>query len=439
MIDLHQGNSFYWRIDGRPRLLLGGSIEDNLFQIPDLEEHLDLLVSVGGDYVRGTISSRDEGNVWPHARTDPDGLYDLNRFDPEYWRRFDRFIDLTEARKIVVQIEIWDRFDYARQPWEENPFNPRNNINYTAEGSGLKMRITSHPGLRENAFFRSIPACEDRPVLLKYQKALVDRILQTSLGRPYVLFCISNETNEPPAWSTFWADYLHQKAGERGVPLHLTEMWDPHDLADPVHEATWKDPQRYTFCDISQNNHRPAHDHWSKAVGFRKKILKEGPPRPINSVKVYGSNAYRYGTTRDAIERFWRNIFAGLAAVRFHRPPTGLGLGDLAQAHIRSARMFTDRMNHLFAAEPTIDVLANRSYNEAYALACPGREYAVFFPDGGDVMLDVEPGRYEVHWMKLSESRWLEPLCPETTDDRIHLPTPEPEGYWAALIRTVAG
>ena len=74
-LDSCSGNPRYWQYDGRPTLLLGGSIEDNLFQIPDLGEHLDTLVAAGGNYVRCTMSSRDEGNVWPFAKSGD--LYDL--------------------------------------------------------------------------------------------------------------------------------------------------------------------------------------------------------------------------------------------------------------------------------------------------------------------------------------------------------------------------
>ena len=61
-IEIYRANPAYWQYGGKPVLLLGGSKEDNLFQIPDLKEHLDLLKSVGGNYVRNTMSSRDEGN-----------------------------------------------------------------------------------------------------------------------------------------------------------------------------------------------------------------------------------------------------------------------------------------------------------------------------------------------------------------------------------------
>ena len=45
----------FWSYGGKPVLLLGGSREDNLFQIPDLKEQLDLLARVGGNYIRNTI------------------------------------------------------------------------------------------------------------------------------------------------------------------------------------------------------------------------------------------------------------------------------------------------------------------------------------------------------------------------------------------------
>jgi len=41
-------NPRYWQYKGRPVLLLGGSKDDNLFQIPDRESHLDEIREAGG-------------------------------------------------------------------------------------------------------------------------------------------------------------------------------------------------------------------------------------------------------------------------------------------------------------------------------------------------------------------------------------------------------
>ncbi len=49
----YEANPFYRQYKDEPVLLLGGSWQDNLFNHPvGLEEHLDLLKSVGGNYVR---------------------------------------------------------------------------------------------------------------------------------------------------------------------------------------------------------------------------------------------------------------------------------------------------------------------------------------------------------------------------------------------------
>jgi len=436
-IQPYAANPAYWQYRGKPVLLLGGSVEDNLFQIPDLEAHLDLLASVGGNYVRCTMSSRDPGNVWPFERDPATGLYDLRRPGAEYWARFERFLALTEARSIIVQIEVWDRFDFARDPWQDNPYNPKNNSAYSAAESGLAETIASHPGRRENAFFRSVPALENNQLLLPFQHAHVDRLLEVSLPCGHVLYCIDNETNESPEWGAYWARYIRQAAERAGRGVETTEMWDAHDLASEQHAHTYSHPDLYTFVDISQNNHSPAPRHWDNMQWMRTRIADSGHPRPINTVKIYGANTGRYGSSRDGQERFWRNILGGLAATRFHRPPSGLGLSDVAQAHIQSMRILTERIN-VFACRPALDLLAERSWNEAYALADPGNEYAVFFTDGGNVTLDVSgaAGRpLEVTWLDIRDARWLPAERPAADDRRLRLVTPRDEGYWAVLVK----
>ncbi len=434
----YPANPFYWQFKENPVLLLGGSIEDNLFQIRDIEQHLDLLKSVGGNYVRCTMSSRDEGDVWPFERDPQTQLYDLNQPGTEYWRRFSRFLELAAERDIIAQIELWDRFDFARSPWEDNPYSPRNNRNYTAQESGLSELIETHPGQRENAFFRSVPALENNHAILPYQHAQVNQLLDIALSYGNVLYCMDNETNESPEWGAYWANHILQQADQKGVEVHLTEMWDAWDLADPQHNATFDHPQLYTFVDISQNNHRPAHEHGANIQRVRERLLASGQPRPINSVKIYGANTGRYGSTRDAQERFWRNIFGGMASSRFHRPPSGLGLGPIAQAHIRSMRMLTDALV-VFDCEPHTDLLQQRSYNEAYCIARPGAKYAVFFPDGGNVLLDVSAGQsaFSVRWLDIRQSRWLErtSAVPLEHSHLLPLVTPAEEGYWAVLVQ----
>jgi hypothetical protein len=149
--------------------------------------------------------------------------------------------------------------------------------------------------------------------------------------------------------------------------VHTTEMWDAHDLSHDSHKATLDHPEIYSFCDISQNNHQVGQAHWDNMQKARAYVF-ERKVRPMNSVKIYGADTGRYGTERDGIERFWRNVFGGLAAARFHRPPSGIGLSASAQTQIQSARMLTEAVN-VFECQPHNDLLSERAENEAYCMA----------------------------------------------------------------------
>jgi hypothetical protein len=437
-IQPYKENSFYWQLKGEPVLLLGGTVEDNVYQIQDLEAHLDLLASVGGNYVRCTMSCRDEGDAWWFQKDAETGLYDLNTLGEDHWARFETFMKLTAERGIVAQFEMWDRFDFARDFWQGNPYNPKNNINYTSEESGLAEDYKLHPGRKESPFFRSVPALENNELILEYQHKQVDRMLSVTLMYPHVLYCMDNETNESPEWGKYWSNYIKEKAKEAGVVVMTTEMWDAHDLNADAHKATLDHPETYDFVDVSQNNHQVGKVHWDNPLAVRQYIIDSGHIRPINTVKIYGANTGRYGTTRDAQERFWRNILAGMASTRFHRPPAGLGLSEIPQEHIKSMRMALE-VHDIFKSEPRLNLIGGRSVNEAYCSANVGASYLVFFCDGGNVTLDVsgEGGRdLTVHWLDIRNGMWVgeaEGLVVE--DGVVRLVTPDEEGYWAAVVR----
>lgn len=418
-------------------LLLGGSVEDNLYQIDQVEAHLDLLASVGGNYVRCTMSCRDEGNLWWFAQDATTGLYDLRQPGSAHWQAFAHFIHLTDERDIIVQIEVWDRFDFAREPWLLNPYNPKNNVNYTAAESGLAAEIWSHPGRRESAFFRSVPALENNTLLLEFQQKQVDQLLSITLPFGNVLYCMDNETNESPEWGKYWARYIQGKARDAGVTVMTTEMWDAHSLLADEHKATFDHPELYDFVDLSQNNHQVGYTHWTNPQQIRQQIIDSGHIRPMNSVKIYGANTGRYGTTRDAQERFWRNIFGGFASARFHRPLSGIGLSEIALAHIRAMRQVTTAID-IFRCEPYLELLSEHSVNEAYCLADPGRVYAIFFPDGGHVLLDVAAAgdqQLGVQWLAIRRDTQVSaPDIVVATDGQLRLTTPAVEGYWVVVV-----
>jgi len=116
-------NPCYWQYNGKPVLLLGGSKTDHLFLLDDLKTHLDEMQSVGANYVRNTMSQREGKDLKPHKLL-PNGKFDLDQWNQEYWKRFQNMLKWTAEREIIVQIEVWDRFDYSTVYWRPAPGIP---------------------------------------------------------------------------------------------------------------------------------------------------------------------------------------------------------------------------------------------------------------------------------------------------------------------------
>ncbi|MBE0537686.1 MAG: hypothetical protein IH624_18635 [Phycisphaerae bacterium] len=448
-IQPYPANPAYWQYKGKPVLLLGGSWQDNLFNHPiGLQRHLDLLKSVGGNYLRNTMSHRNTGNVFAYAQRD--GKFDLDRWNEEYWRRFENFLRLTYERDIIVQIEIWDPWDHyvdhqSLGGWSKHPFNPANNVNYTAEESRLPTRVSYEPRGEptDHAFFRSVPALDNNQLVLSYQQAFVDRLLSYSLSCPHVLYCMNNETGERVEWGDYWAEFVRRRARAAGVQVCTTDMRRSEDVRSKDHAYIFDRPDLYTFVDISQNNAWAGlgQKHYDNILYVRERLAKQ--PRPINNNKNYG--AARHGE-EESVARFCRIVFAGCASVRFHRPHPlenadaheaatdfGLGLSPRAQAIIASMRKIADAVE-LTRTSPRNDLLSERSPNEAYCLAEPGKQYAVYFPDGGAVKLDASaaPGSLEVRWLDVTGSAWQAPLR-QQGGGILELTTPG-KGHWAVMI-----
>ncbi len=442
----YQANSRYWEYKGRPVILLGGSKDDNLFQVPDVKQHLDLMKEVGANYIRNTMSDRlDQGfEVHPFQQR-ANGKFDLERWNGEYWKRFENMLQWTAERDIIVQIELWDKWDMYADGWTRNPWNPANNVSYTHDDTRLASAYarptyrdgTSHG--KPHDFFLTVPALNDDRIVLWYQQRFVDKVLSYSLRCDHVLYCISNEIHPqyPPQWGWYWADYLRKRASAAERGIEVTEMYWTLDLKAQQHRASLDRPDVYSFFEASQNSGvLDPEEHW-RDLQFVYQYLSS-QPRPINNTKIYGADggAVWAGTTRNAQEKFWRNIIGGSASSRFHRPATGLGLSDPAKVHIKSLRMLTDAME-VFTCEPRNDLLDDRSANEAYCLAEVGRKYAVYFPDGGEVELDVSAvrGSLQVHWLDVAHSTWREPQT-VAASGTLELQAPG-RGHWGVLLRSV--
>lgn len=442
-------NPYYWQYKGEPIWLVGGSWQDNLFNHPvGLEEHLDQMVSVGANYVRNVMSHRNVGNVFAYAK-DENGLFNLDQFNDEYWDRFENFLKLTYDRDIIVQLEIWATWDHYEDHqslggWSFHPFNPENNTTYDAETSGLPTEVSYPPqnNPTRHSFFKTVPELDNNRIVLTLQQEFVNKILSYTLEYPHILYTMNNETGEEVEWGDYWADYVREKADEKGLDVQITDMRRNEDIRSDDHGYIFNNPNRYDFVDISQNNAWSGlgRAHYENILWVREHLSEH--PRPINNNKNYG--AARHGE-EESVARMGRILFAGAASARFHRPHPyedpalmedksdfGLGLSPRAQNVIRAISKVTKQLD-IEQMEPRPNLI--HSEQQAYLLAEPGRQYAIYFPFGGTAEIDLETndGNYQYRWIQFDDPTWSNPNM-LSHDSKAEFTAPD-SGHWILVLQ----
>ena len=406
-IQPYHENPWYWEYKGKPLVLIGGTDNDNLFQWTGekLTEHLDLLVSVGGNYVRNTMSDRDDGDLYAFKRIGKE-MYDLTKWNDAYRDKLAFFLDETAKRGIIVHLTLWDHFDFSGNRWKKHPWNPKNNINFDE-------------GIFEDdeAFFEAGP--DDNQKVIQCKNQYIERLLAVTLDYDHVLYNINNESKMGAEWENYWAAFVHRIAKERGRRVHIGSMqFDPSDSV----RLALTFPDLYTYVEISQNNQdsRGARGqaHWENIMFWREKLGGGAlGSRPFNNVKIYGAgdaSNHSAGTGKEAEARLWRNIFAGCASSRFHRPDRewGMGLNERARINLKAMSMLLKELD-IFSCSPHNDLLSTRlpvrSAVEAYCTADIGRVYAVYFP-AGRYSVDLDPWVYldelKLRWLDIDKGSW---------------------------------
>lgn len=435
----HDANGFYWEYRDAPMLLLGASVVDNLHHWPDVEAHLDDLQASGVNYIRVSLArgtraahggdDRPLDHDQPFLRLD-DGRYDLARWDPVYWDRLERLLSLAHDRGMIVDLELFNRFDFWRAFWDTSAWNPKRNVTYTEAETGLAPEYTAHPAEDIQPFFHSVPEMADNAVLLDHQRRYVDRVLDLTLTHDNILYTINNETSTDPAWGRYWVAHVRARAAAAGVEVYVTDMFEAHVLsADPFQQAVVARPEVYGFVSAAQvTSMRNSAEDQRAQIAWLRQALSDAP-RPITLSKIYGSDVQplsdfrrrtfqRYGD-RAAIHSFWMSLMGGVSAVRFHRADAGIGPSRQALASIRAARAMESLVapwdmapaDHLLTGADTVEIAADRtalgrgfSLPEAHAMADPGRAYAVFFTEGGAVELAVDAANgtlFDRRWVDL--------------------------------------
>lgn len=222
----------------------------------------------------------------------------------------------------------------------------------------------------------------------------------------------------------------------------------------------------YSFAEVSQNNQDAllgpvGKKHWENLLLWRKMIaMSDEGPMPINNIKVYGQGVgfnTAAGTEKEAVERFWRNVFGGAASTRFHRPAHrggdfywGIGLSERAQQTLRAVNMFLEDFD-IFNAEPYEAFSTVGNSVDSYCMADIGKAYAGYFPSGrASVHLDpwIEIKKVSVKWLDIASLTWSEEQIMEAKWDnfegtdwwgpnRIITLTPKDHRSYLAIVKVL--
>lgn len=467
----------YWSYNGERVLLLGGwnhghnpfidhdtdNDRDNkgVSSEEQIAAAMDELAEAGGNYLRCVLDPGMAAGVQGFDFCARQGeRYDLSSMQGAFWNRIAFFIAEAEARGIVVQIELWDRFDLIDggwTAWPDNPWNPINNVNYTVDSSGLTESYRSY---HDHPFLQSVPghpvyeSADDAQKkrfddIRTYQEAFVDKLLSITLPHKNVLYCMNNETHEDAAWGQYWMNYIRTAGREADRPVLATDMFD--DIFKGKDSRGMKtlleERGEYDYVDISQANSRHRDEaHWQTVSWLAQTLSKADPPYLLHMTKIYGNDlaldskpwsGFKPGDSNNAIEEWWRNLLAGVAAVRFHRPTAGIGLYDKAKHCIRATRLIESHVR-FWNVKPRLDLLSDREADEAYLGADSGNEYILYLTkDGeGSVKLDLTKRpdtSFSIHWVNVDTGK---PGPSATLQGGSHaaIRRPDDDAHWAAAI-----
>lgn len=468
----------YWTYNGRRTLLLGGwnhahnpfidhdtandTDSQGVSTVEEIQDAMDVLVQAGGNYLRCVLDPGMAAGIQGFDFCARAGAqYDLDTMTGPFWTRLEMFVAEAKKRDIVVQIELWDRFDLiggrSWDSWPVSPWNPKNNINYTTASSGL---ATSYSSFNQHPFLQCVPghpAYEEAPasrkqqydVIRRYQDKFVEKLLAVTLPYDNILYCMNNETHEHAAWGQYWMRFIEDKAGARGRQVLTTDMFDDiYRGKDSRGVAVLRrQRERYDYVDVSQANSRHADEaHWDTVMWLIETLQKTETPYLLHMTKVYGNDlalggepwsGWRPGDTDNAIEEWWRNLLAGMAGVRFHRPTAGIGLSPLARNCIRATRKVETHVR-FWDVQPRLDLLTDREPDEAYLAAEPGKAYILYFTrnGGGSVglKLDGAPGtELTLRWINIDTGDWG-PTATVAAGGTVTVTRPSDAAHWAATI-----
>ena len=196
--------------------------------------------------------------VAPYARTGPgtatDGLpmFDLDRWNPEFFERLHKFLGLASEHGIVVEIVLFSN-TYGGREWALNPLNKANNTSDVEEIEWRDYTTSRHPKVFER------------------QAAFVRKIVEETNRYDNIFYEICNEA----------AGYT--PGDERNPSLEEVDHWQ-RSMAEVIRQAESKLPNKHLIA----GQEALAYPDWRQSPGGSFRSF------PVDIVNVHPLPGMRY-------------------------------------------------------------------------------------------------------------------------------------------------
>ena len=431
-IRLHPNNPHYFLFRGRPIVLVTsgehyGSVLNGEF---DYRKYLATLAAdgmnftriFGGSYVevpatsfgikRNTLAPQPGKFIAPWLRSDAGGYagggnkFDLARWNPEYFARYQDFLAEAAKAGIVVEVSLFSS-TYADVQWTVSPFNSSNNVNET--------KVTD---------WKKLTTLENGNVL-KFQEEYVRKLVREANEFDNVIFEIQNEPwSDRPVLSNVVNPYL-QKPARDNYPNSV-------DLADEASTAWQQKVAEWIASEESAmpNQHLIAQNYCNfyfsvRALLPQANIVNFHYAYPQAALDNYGlDKAIGYDETgflgredNVYLRQAWNFLLSGGGTFNGldysfsvghetgdDSEPNGPGGGSARlRRQLAILQKFLQRFS-LTDLRPDRDVIKHSAGVGARVLSNPGREYAIYLDGNGpaELTLNLPKGLYSVEWINVA-------------------------------------
>jgi hypothetical protein len=428
-IRLHPGNPHYFLFRGKTvALITNGEHYGAVMNLDfDYHKYLATLQTEGLNYtrifpgsyrevpgksfgiLRNDLAPAEGRFLAPWARSTTAGYagggnkFDLNRWDPEYFKRFHDFLREASERGIVVEISLFSS-QYGEMQWNLSALNAGNNVNGTSAVDWKKVHTLENGNL------------------LEYQERYTRKVVGEANGLDNVIFEIQNEPfADRPVLDGVVNPYIFPPNREK-FPNSI-ERADELSLAWQMRVAQWITSEEAAL----PNKHLIAQNYCD--FGLPVKELVPGVSVVNFHYAFQQAIAVNYGL--DKAIAYDETGFLGQGDVGYRRQawnfmlsggsafdgldysftvghedgtdtaPNGPGGGSLTlRRQLGILREFLDKFP-LVEMRPDTGTVKVAAGVHARVLSSAGGQYAMYFDDNGpaEVTLRLPAGDYSGEWV----------------------------------------